>query len=910
MPGNVGTIGSGIPAGAVGRPVSLRRLWWAAISLLGISITAVGWTIWQLRADAIGVAINEAGNIATILANQLFRSIQAIDGVMIEIRSSAKGADLDTPLGFRAAFDRRDFQESLTEYRSRLPQAFNIAIADQNGQLVVSSAAWPTPDINVADRDYFIEARNRPGDQLITSVPIDNRINRTQTIVFARRLESPSGKFIGIIFSGVSTRHFEGIYGSVQSVQNLLFTLLKSDGTILVRYPRGQEFAGKKLSAEANRLDAWSRDGGAFRVLAQTDGNVRYVSVRALSEYPLFVNISVTESAALVSWRRRAATIAFGSVLLFACSIYFLLAATRQVRRLTRSEALLGQKSHQLDAALNNMSQGLCMFDASRRLIVSNSRYAEMYGLTPEQTQPGTSLPALLEARIAGGSVPNDLESFIASCSVQLPQTDSCTTYQLGDGRVVSVAHQSMDDGGWVEIHQDITSQKRAEAELAHMARHDVLTGLANRALFMNAVNAALARMREHGEAFSVLMFDLDRFKTVNDSLGHVVGDSLLKVLAQRLREMIPEVDNVARFGGDEFAILHKLETGRKDSAVALAKRILAAVTESYDFDGRKITVGTSIGITTAPQDGDDADTLIKNADLALYKAKSAGGDRYCLFEASMAAQARERRELEDDLRKAIIRDEFEIHYQTVVDLASRECCGAEALVRWRHPERGLILPGEFIALAEESGVIVPLGEWILRRACADAVEWPEHLQVSVNLSSAQFERGDILGVLRSALADSGLAPTRLKLEITETVLLASTERIHLLLHEIRRLGVSIALDDFGVGYSSMRYLQMFPIDEIKIDKAFIQNMTDDVDCAAIVCAIAGLGRSLNVATTAEGVETLEQLEFVRGAGCRLAQGYLFSRPAQSSALSFERPQAFLDEATNRPLFKVRRAAQ
>jgi diguanylate cyclase (GGDEF)-like protein len=387
-------------------------------------------------------------------------------------------------------------------------------------------------------------------------------------------------------------------------------------------------------------------------------------------------------------------------------------------------------------------------------------------------------------------------------------------------------------------------------------------------------------------------MLDLDRFKTVNDSLGHLVGDSLLQVVAQRLQRILPDVYTVARLGGDEFAILLSVKDGQRDRAISLAASILAAITEPYDLDGRRFTIETSIGITFAPQDGIDSDSLLKNADLALYKAKSQGGNRYCLFEPALEARARERRELEEDMRKAIARNEFELHYQTIVDAAKQECCGAEALVRWRHPERGLVAPDQFIAIAEESGLIVPLGEWILRKACADAARWPSHLKVAINLSPTQFKQGDLLGVLKATLADCQLSPSRLELEITETVLLEKNEEHLAILHDLKNLGVSIVLDDFGIGYSSMRYLQMFPFDKIKIDKSFIQSMTTHADSAAIVCAIAGLGRALDIETTAEGVETIEEFTFLRSAGCQLAQGYLFSRPVPVSELSFKRPDA------------------
>jgi diguanylate cyclase (GGDEF)-like protein len=483
------------------------------------------------------------------------------------------------------------------------------------------------------------------------------------------------------------------------------------------------------------------------------------------------------------------------------------------------------------------------------------------------------------------------VESVVAGLQDDISHPDPCSIETLADRRVVSVNRQSMSDLGWVEIHQDITSQKRDEAELAHLARYDALTGLANRALFTEKSNDALASMRDRGTRFSVLMLDLDRFKSVNDSLGHSVGDSLLKIVAERLQRVTSVDDTVARFGGDEFAILRCPDRQRSDSAMALASRILAVITEPYDLDGRRVTIGTSIGITYAPQDGVDADVLIKNADLALYKAKGDGGNRYRLFESSMGAEARERQELEDDLRRAIARGEFELHYQTIIDVETQECRAAEVLVRWRHPSRGLLLPSRFVDLAEESGLIVPLGGWILQKACADAATWPAHIKLAVNLAPAQFEHGDLLAVLRSALLQSGLAPERLKLEITETVLLSS-EHIAALLREIKSLGVSIVLDDFGIGYSSLKYLQIFPIDEIKIDKSFIQSMTSRVDCAAIVSAIAGLGRNLAIETTAEGVETIEQFAFLRTAGCQLAQGYFFSRPVPVSDLSFDRVPA------------------
>lgn len=877
--------------GIVVQAIPLRRLWWAAIVLLGVSASAVVWTIWQLRTDAIGAAVSETGNIASVLAVQLSRSLKSIDTVLLEIKQSVERPGIDSSAEFQAAIDRREFQESLTKYLGRLPQVFNIAIADREGQIVVSTAGWPATHFNVAARDYFWKARDRRDGQLTTSIPAKNRISGEQTIGFSRRLEDSKGGFVGIVFASVNTKYFEDIYGAIQSVHSLLFTLLDPDGIILFRHPDGADAAGKELSNKAIWLDAVSKGDAGFRVFGQADGNIRYVSIRKVPEYPLIVDISVTEVTTLAIWRQRAAAIGLGSAIFLLLSVYLLRAITRQVRLLSNSEASLAQKSKQLDAALNNMSQGVAMFDGGQRLIISNTQLAKIYRLTPEQTKPGTPFRAILDARVAVGSVPGDVRNFITDGLDHVSSVGlSHSHYELRDGRTVSVSRQAMDGGGWVSIHQDITAQKRIEAELERLACHDALTGLAQRSLFTEQASAALARMRRDGEAFSVLMLDLDRFKTVNDSFGHPAGDALLREIARRLLNTTREVDCVARFGGDEFAVLQAPCKDQKAGAIALADRILAAVTEPYDLNGRKLILETSIGIALAPQDGDDVDALVKHADLALYRAKTEGRNRYCFFTAAMEAEARNRRELEDDLRKALSRHEFALHYQTIVDLESRQCCGAEALVRWRHPERGVVLPDRFIPVAEDSGLIVPLGAWILRQACADAVKWPPPLKVAVNLSPAQFKHGDLLGILKSALNDTGLAPGRLELEITERVLLENNADNLAVLRDIKNLGVAIVLDDFGTGYSSMTYLRMFPFDRIKIDQTFIQNMTHHAADAAIVCAVAGLGRNLGIATVGEGVETEEQLIALRAAGCQLAQGYLFSRPVPASELAFDRP--------------------
>jgi diguanylate cyclase (GGDEF)-like protein len=870
----------------------LKRLWRAAVLLLGVSASAVTLTIFQLREDAIRAAVSESGSIATVLANQLSRSVQSIDTALLEIKRAAEADSDGASADFGAGFDRDRFLQSLRRQLSRTQQVFSLALANKDGKFVASTLTGLEASYDVSNRDYFRDARDRTDGEISISIPSANRVNGEKTIVFARRLEDSRGGFAGIVFASVNAKYFEDTYSAIQSVHSLLFTLLNSDGVILFRHPDDSESTGRELSDKAQWLEALSKDDPVFRLRGKADNNIRYVSIRRVPHYPLIVDISLTESTVLQTWERRTATIIAGSSVFLILSLYLLAAITRQVRSLSSSEGSLAEKSQQLDAALNNMSQGLTMYDGQGRLIVSNAEFQRISGLTDEQLKPGVPLADIIQARIAAGTASDRAPELFAESFARARKTgSSLTTFTLRDGRTISVMRQMMSSGGWVSIHQDITEQKCIEVQLARMARYDELTGLANRSLLTEKISEALKRSRRHGKEFSVLMLDLDRFKTVNDSLGHPAGDSLLKEVARRLKETTRETDCVARLGGDEFAVLQATEPDQQQDAVALSNRILHAIRQPYDLDGRTLNIETSIGIAFAPQDGATADALIKHADLALYQAKAEGRDRFCFFEPEMETRARENRELEDDLRRAIGRNEFELHYQTIFDLEHYRCAGVEALVRWRHPERGLIRPDQFIPFAEESGLIVPLGRWILRQACADAVKWPSRLRVGVNLSPVQFRQEDLLDVIKSTLKETGLPPQRLVLEITETVLLENNEQNLALLHALKNLGVSIVLDDFGIGYSSMTYLQTFPFDGIKIDQSFTQTM-EDHSGAAIVCAIAGLGRSLNMATTAEGAETVDQLTFLRAAGCQYAQGYLLSRPVSASELVFEFPDA------------------
>jgi diguanylate cyclase (GGDEF)-like protein len=440
---------------------------------------------------------------------------------------------------------------------------------------------------------------------------------------------------------------------------------------------------------------------------------------------------------------------------------------------------------------------------------------------------------------------------------------------------------------------RDMTERRDAEAQIRFMATHDALTGLPNRTLFRDRLEQVLVRARRTGEKVAVLCLDLDRFKAVNDTLGHPVGDLLLSAVAQRIKTHLSATETVARLGGDEFAIL-QAGPEQPQGVTALAQRLVDAMRDPFFVDGHKLNIGVSIGVALAPSDGFDVDSLLKCADLALYRAKAEGRDTFRFFEQAMDTEVQARRAIETHMREALGRGEFQLHYQPFMNIARGEVVGFEALLRWKHPSRGFIPPADFIPIAEETGFIVPLGEWIIREACAEAAQFPGSALVAVNVSAVQFRNPQFLPSVVSALATSGLSPHRLELEITETVLMQSNEDVLRTLHRLRALGVRIALDDFGTGYSSLSYLSSFPFDKLKIDRSFVKELGAKPHCAAIVRAIISLGTSLGMVITAEGVETTAHLEFLASEGCTEAQGYLLSvpRPAEEAIKILPRARA------------------
>ena len=548
---------------------------------------------------------------------------------------------------------------------------------------------------------------------------------------------------------------------------------------------------------------------------------------------------------------------------------------------LQRRDRELGIQNKRFDAALNNMSQALCMVDASDRLVVYNQRFADLFALDFAPI-PGILFADLLEL----ASSPQLMQVHARQKSLTVEGEAIGFVQDLAERKTLSVSHQPMPEGGWVATYEDISQRRQAEAQITYLAHHDALTGLVNRVYFGEQLESALARLERRGGTFTVHCLDLDGFKDVNDSFGHPIGDALLREVGKRLLANARDGDIVARLGGDEFAIL-QVGTDDMDESAALAKRLIGAMSEDFDIEGLDIRITTSIGIASAFADGRTADELMKNADLALYRAKRDGRNTHRFFEPDMDAARRARLGLETDLRKALLRDELEVFFQPLVDARRIVITGYEALLRWRHPVRGMVSPSEFIPIAEEIGMIAALGEWVLRQACACAVQWPDGMTLAVNLSPAQFKSKTLVSVVKDALLVSGLKPTRLELEITENVMLTESDATLATLHELRSYGVRIAMDDFGTGYSSLSYLRRFPFDKIKIDQSFVRELASRPDCIKIVRSIAALGASLGMTTTAEGVETPEQFEQLQAAGCDQVQGYYFGRPEPVSSMIF-----------------------
>ncbi len=581
----------------------------------------------------------------------------------------------------------------------------------------------------------------------------------------------------------------------------------------------------------------------------------------ALHDTPYYIAMSVVSAAFLLAIMQLSANLH---------RIFMRAVVARE-----REAALAGQ----FDTALNNMPHGLCMFTADGRLAVMNYRFKSMMNLPDDLMNGGASAADIVDACVSAGSI-SVVSGKIILSEIQNSQAKDIITTDpdLVRGRSLSWTFQPMAGGGAVVLLEDITERRNAEARITHLARFDELTGLPNRVNFRDEIEHLLAVPHDAAQLSALLFVDLDQFKQVNDTLGHPCGDQLLCAVAERLRTMLRPEDFVARFGGDEFVVFQQ-NIRSPDEAAGLARRIVDHLSERYKIDNHLVEIGASVGIAMTLPAGVSADTLLKNADMALYRAKADGRGTFCFFRDEMAQTVEARRILELDLRKALANEEFELFYQPLVNLQSGRISTCEALLRWNHPARGTVSPIDIIPVAEDMGLIVDLGRWILRKACMECMQWPEAVSVAVNFSPQQFHQRDVLSEIRYALEVSGLPASRLEIEITESSLLRNTQLTHDVLSQLRALGVRISLDDFGTGYSSLSYLHNFPLQKVKIDRSFLEGIDTDRPLT-LLRGVARLSADLGMSVVVEGIETNEQLELINAEGTVTeAQGYLFSRP-------------------------------
>jgi diguanylate cyclase (GGDEF)-like protein len=877
-----------------------RHLVIACGLLLGVALAAVGaWIINDLRLDHISHEKKDLTNLSYILAEEMDRRLEVLDLLHRGLIEHMRQIGVASPEALQQQMGSIEVHRDLRERIAGLPQIAALSLHDRHGNLINFSRSWPPPQIDARDRDFIGTILAPDAPKLFIGEPLQSKTTGQWTIYFSSRFEAPDGQLIGIVVSSIPADHFEQLFSQIIVDGDGSFGLYRSDGMLLVRYPHVDTKIGTIFGQTKNYNRMLSAlDHGIARLTSMLDGKDRLVAGHSVAQYPLIISVSNTIDAALEAWRGEARAFAMVTVfleLVIATTVVLAVRHLRGYEMLQAAEAAqaraeerergalaLHRQMQRFDTALNNMLQGLLMFDHDSRLLVVNRRFSRMFGVPDGVLAPGMTYVELTDRVIAAGQVTADDMTGVRERRTELlaRHERATATWEISSGRAFTMIHQPMEDG-WLTTFEEISDRRRAEARMVHLAHHDALTDLPNRTRFHHKLEETLG-IAGQGGSLALLCLDLDQFKAVNDTLGHPVGDALLQAVAARLVQRMRETDMVARLGGDEFAII-QAPVHRPAETAGLADRLIAMFDTPFDVAGHQIVIGTSIGIAFAPQDGADGDQLLKNADLALYRAKMDGRGVYRLFHAEMDAQVQERRLLELDLRQALGAGQFELFYQPQVDLCAGEVSGFEALLRWRHPERGLVSPATFVPLAEEIGLIVPIGEWVLRQACATAASWPSYIRVAVNLSPVQFKNPDLLAAVSYALREAALPPERLELEITETVMLQDTDATMATLHQLHALGACIAMDDFGTGYSSLSYLRCFPFDRIKIDQSFVRELCTKRDCGAIVRAVAGLSRELGMATTAEGVETREQLDLLASAGCTEVQGYLFS-PAVPSA--------------------------
>ena len=874
---------------------SKRASWLASLLLVLIATGAIGFLLASMRSNRIADDSVKLGNMATLLSEQVEHALQSLD---TSLRVTQRILHDATPADFRARVEDSTFLDSLNLERSSLQHARLFAIADATGQVVGGSMGFTARGVDIGDRDYFRQLRDDPRAGLVIAAPVQNRLNGHWMVILARRLSAVDGTFLGIAFMGVEPAALVETSNAITAVPGQSFSLFTRDGKLLYRRPAGAQHSGigERIGIQ-DWYDVVAKGGGLYKSPGWFDGGPKFVAVRNIQNFPFVADVVLSEDAVLGNWRFRAIWISLGAAVTVALLVALInaqvylrdrLARTRmrawmRGRRLSAKSTELASLDRRFGVTLDYMSHGMAMFNADHVLLVSNRAYAELYDLRPEDIRPGMRVPEIFEKRIAVGAYVSTPDLY-RRYSFRPPYADRVD--HLANGRVILVRTKPMDDGGWVTMHEDVTERSKSSERLAHMALHDSLTLLPNSAAFRKHLLERAQASASSTSQETLLLVDLDGFKNVNDTYGHDIGDKVLIEIAARLYRAAGQ-HFLARLGGDEFVIMGSQEHCDEKCIADFAGMLREEASKPIVLDGRRISLTLSIGaVLLAPEDRDPV-SILRRADLALMEAKRQGRARCRIFDAGMERRYDERVHLARDLREAIEHDALEVFYQPIVNAHDRRIIAVEALARWRHREKGMISPAVFIPIAEESGLINQLGLLVLRRACLDAALWPADVQVAVNVSSLQLVQPDFADKVSGILETTGLAPSRLQIEITESVLLENDRRM---LSELRRLherGISFALDDFGTGHASLANLKVVPLDKVKIDKCFVDDICEDAQSVAIVGAVVALARGLGIVVTAEGVETSGQADALAALGVTTMQGYLFGRPVPVAEQDF-----------------------
>ncbi len=852
---------------ATTRPIAV--LVFCGVFLITLVVGIIALILSNLRQHAIEQSKQQLLATATVLVRQTARDFQSIDLIEANLIEYMETLAIVSDELYARAMVGRGIHLMLKDRISGFPHIRAVMLVGADGRLINSSETWPIPQVNFAGRDFFEALKANPKLSSMLGAPTLDQQTGARILSFARKFRGSNGEFLGLVVCTVASQYFEDSYGTLAHGTDQSTALFRDDGVMLVRYPRADSLVEKSVvqSVPRGRTQRSGRNGGALSQVKKD--SERLIAEARLPNVPINLTASTTVAAALAGWWTEAFYLV-GLTIIVVVAIGGTGAVVVQFFR---------RQSIQLDATLNNLSQGVSMYDAHGRMILCNDRYAEMFHLPQELTTPGTALDRIFDHQVSHGFHPESgSDKYIhRMMEIVAANEPASMVTEFSDGRAMVTVFRPAPGGGFVTTVEDVSEQKRAEKRIAHIAHHDSLTGLHNRAAFSDYLATTIDETVRAGGAFAILCLDLDRFKEVNDLYGHLIGDALLQEVARRL-QAVADGAFLARVGGDEFVVITVGEA-QAASVGQLAQQLRTALRGDIEIGGRQLCVGLSIGIASCPADGATPETLLANADVALYRAKTEGRDAIRFFESDMAAQLRDRRELQHDLQSAVANEELRLAFQPLATIDG-EIVAFEALVRWDHPSRGMVPPGVFIPLTEESGLIVTIGEWILREACREAASWSNKLRVSVNLSPVQFRNDDIVRLVHETLLETGLDAGRLELEITEGVLIDDFSRAMSILRRLKSLGVRIALDDFGTGYSSMSYLQAFPFDKIKIDRSFISNLERSAQSKALLRGVIGLARGLELPVTAEGVETQTQLDVLRRAGCDLVQGYLIGKPS------------------------------